>query len=64
MPSASNHLVIVAAISTMLLLKYRNDPKFSDRHVWADRHEEPSDQGLHVYLLDALLYGKIMLFKF
>ena len=44
---------------------YRNDPKFSDRQVWANSAdpEEQSDQGLHclpchLRLLDALLYGK------
>ena len=45
--------------------EYRNDPKFSDRQVWA---KEQSDQGLHclplcLHLLDALFYGKTTLFK-
>ena len=45
------------------VFKYRNDPKFSDRQVWAnsaDPDQEQSDQGLHclqfpLHLLDALL---------
>ena len=41
---------------------YHNDPKFSDRQVWANSAEEQSDQGLHclqfrLHLLEALLYG-------
>ena len=53
---------------------YRNDPKFSDRYVWAnsadpDQTEEQSDQGLHclpfrLHRLDSLLYGKATKFKF
>ena len=50
---------------------YRNDPKFSDRQIWANSAdlEEQSDQGLHrlqfrLHLLDALFYGKAILFKF
>ena len=56
-----------ASIST-----YPNDPKFSDRHIWAnsvDPDREQSDQGLHclpyrLHLLDALFYSKTILFKF
>ena len=51
---------------------YRNDPKFSERQVWtnsADLVQTAPDQGLHclpfrLQLLDALLYGKAILFKF
>ena len=54
----------------------RNDPKFSDRQAWANSADsdqtapkEQSDQGLHclqfpLHLLDALLYGKTILFIF
>ena len=62
----------------ILVMKYRNDPKFSDRQVWANSivpdqtASEQSDQDLHyllfcLHLLDALLYsvyGKTTLFKF
>ena len=51
---------------------YCNDPKFSDRQVWAnsvDPDEEQSDQDLHclpfrLLLLDSLLCGRVTLFKF
>ena len=57
---------------------YFNDPKFSDRQVWANNvdpdpkeqsDQEQSDQGpncllFHLHSLDALLYGKTTLFKF
>ena len=56
---------------------YCNDPKFSDRYVWANSVqtqirlllEEQSDLGLHcwqfrLHLLGALLFGKAILFKF
>ena len=53
---------------------YRNDPKFSDRYVWAnsadpDQTEEQSDQGLHclpfrLHRLDSLLYSRATKFKF
>ena len=55
---------------------YHKDPKFLDRQVWANSADpdqtapkEQSDLGLHclpfcLNLLDKLLYGKIMLFKF
>ena len=52
---------------------YRNDPKLSDRHVWANSvdPDQQSDQDLHclpltvwLHLLGALLFGKITLFKF
>ena len=44
---------------------YHNDPKFSDRHVWANSADpdlEQSDQGLHflpfrLHWLDSLLCG-------
>ena len=47
-----------------------NDPKFSDRQVWAnsvDLDQTAPDQGLHclpfnLHLLDALLYIKAILF--
>ena len=56
-------------------MEYRNDPKFSDRQVWANSVdpdqvlEEQSDQGLdcllfHLHLLDSLLYGRVTLLKF
>ena len=53
---------------------YCNDPKFSDRQVWAnsaapDQTEEQSDEGVHclpfrLHPLDTVLCGKITLFKF
>ena len=51
---------------------YHNDPTFLDRWVSAnsaDPDQTASDQGLHclqfhLHLLDALLYGKAILFKF
>ena len=60
-----------------LSVKYRYDPKSSDRYVWANsadpdqiapRLEEQSDQGLHclqfwLHLLGALLFGKATVFK-
>ena len=56
-----------------MIYDYRNDPKFSNRHVWANSADpdqtEQSDQGLHhlqfrLHLLDALLFRKTILFKF
>ena len=50
-----------------------NDPKFSDRQVWANTEDSiktaQSDQDLHclpscLNLLDTLHYGKITLYKF
>ena len=52
-----------------------NDPKFSDKQAWANSADpdqtapEQSDQGLHclqvhLHLLNALLFGKAILFKF
>ena len=46
---------------------YRNDPKFSDRQVWANSADP--DQGLHclpfrLHRLDSLLYGWATKFKF
>ena len=54
------------------MIRYRNDPKFSDRQVWAnsaDPDQTAPDQGLHclpfpLHLLDSLLYGRATLFKF
>ena len=52
---------------------YRNDPKYSDRQVWANSvdadQKEQSDRGLHcmpfcLHLLDTFLYGKITFSKF
>ena len=54
---------------------YRNDTKFSERQVWANAIDpdqtapEQSGQDLHclllsLQLLNALLYGKVTLFKF
>ena len=51
--------------------KLCNDPKFSDRQVWAnsvDSDQEQTDQGLHclifcLHLLHIFLNGKAMLFK-
>ena len=48
---------------------YCNDPKYSDRQVWAnsvDPDQTASDQGLqfNLHLLDALLYSKAILLKF
>ena len=44
-----------------LIIKYRNNPKFSDRMVW--QTVEQSDQGLYclpfyLHILDKFLYGK------
>ena len=45
--------------------QYRNDPKFSDGYVWANKADPDrlSDQGLHslpfrLHRLDSLLYGR------
>ena len=55
---------------------YRNDPKFSDRYVWANSvgpdqtaPQEQSDQGLHClpfrrHRLNSLLCGRATFFKF
>ena len=51
---------------------YPNDPKFSDRQVWANSvhpDQEQSYQGLHylpfcLHLLDALHYGNATLTEF
>ena len=50
---------------------YRNDPKFSDRQVWANSADpdQTADQRLdglpfRLYLLNALLYGKAAMSKF
>ena len=60
----------------MLILIYRDDPKFSDRQVWANSVDpdktaplEQSDQGLHclsfsLHCLDTLFYCEAALFKF
>ena len=50
------------------VIRYHNDPKFSDRYAWANsadpnQIEEQSDQGLHglpfrLHHLDSLLYGR------
>ena len=60
-------------------MSYHNDPKFSDRQVWANSVDPDqtnpkglgvwSDQGLsclpfRLYLLAVLVYVKITLFKF
>ena len=49
----------------------RNDPKFSDRQVWANSADpdQTADQRLDclpfcLYLLNALLYGKAAMSKF
>ena len=50
----------------------RNDPKFSDRHVWAnnvDQDQTANNKSLHctlfcLHLLGALHYSKATLFKF
>ena len=59
-----------------LLGDYRNDPKFSDRKVWANSADpdqtaprEQSDQGLHclpfcLHLRDTFHKGKATLFNF
>ena len=41
--------------------KYYNDPKFSDRSVWANSAdlEEQSDQGLHCLLFHLHLFDEI-----
>ena len=48
-----------------MLQYYRNDPKFSNKQVWANSAdlEEQSDQGLHrlpfhLHRLDSLLYDR------
>ena len=65
-------------IQTLLSKPHRNDPKFSDRYVWANnadpdqnapRGEEQSDQGLHcllfrLHLLDKIFYGMTSSFEF
>ena len=47
---------------------YRNDPKFSDRLIWANsadpdqtppRLEEQSDQGLHCLLFNLHLFDEV-----
>ena len=49
---------------------YCNDPKFSDRQVWANSVDpDPFEQSLHLlpfrlHLLDSLLYGRATLFNF
>ena len=51
---------------------YHDDPKFSDRQVWAnsaDPDQTAPDQGLRclqfpLHLLDTLFDGKATLFKF
>ena len=50
---------------------YRNDPKFSDRQVWANSADpdQTADQRLdclpfRLHLLNALLYGKAAMSKF
>ena len=48
---------------------YRNDPEFSDRQVWANSVEPDQTALFHcllfrLHLLDLLLNGKAMLFKF
>ena len=40
--------------------RYRNDPKFSDRQVWANSAEEQSDLGLHCLLLHLHHFDKIL----
>ena len=49
----------VAEMTVLVILEYRNDPKFSDRYAWANS----TDQGLHclpfrLHRLDTLLYGR------
>ena len=64
-------------VTTALLLHYfntdlyRNDPKFSDRQVWANTADpdQTPDQRLHCLsfcseLLDTLFYGTTTLFEF
>ena len=46
----SNSSHDAARMLTELQHSYLNDPKFSDRYVWAYSAEEQSDKGLH-YLL-------------
>ena len=53
-----------------LLIEYSNDPKFSDRQVWANcvDLEEQSDQGLHyllfhLHLLETFLCRKTNLIE-
>ena len=62
----------LARLMSWLKSAYSNDPKFSDRQVWAnsiDPDQTAPDQGLHclpfcLHLLDASLYTKATLFKF
>ena len=47
------HLLITSEHATDTVSTYRNDHKFSDRHVWAngvDPDQEQFDQGLHCLL--------------
>ena len=40
--------------------RYRNDPKFSDRLVWANSADpDQTDQGLHCLLFHLYLFDKI-----
>ena len=50
---------------------YRNDPKFSDRQVWANSadpdqtaDQRPDGLPFRLHLLNALLYGKAAMSKF
>ena len=66
----------VRKLRIIMDILYRNDPKFSDRQVWANSGDqirlllmEQSDQGLHcllfyLHILNTFLYGKTSLFEF
>ena len=66
--------ILFTGFLTFKLETYRNDPKFSDRQVWAnsadpDQTAEQSDQGLHCLLFrlrlsDTFLNCKATSFEF
>ena len=68
--SQQKHLLERSGYSLLQMhVKYRNSPKFSDRHVWANSVDtdqtapEQSDQGLYFFIFFFLLFRMHLLIE-
>ena len=55
------------SIVALMVSEYYHDSKFSDREVWANSAEPDqtaSDHQFRLHLLEELLYGRTLLFRF